>query len=104
MAQLKIMRHYMVEVYLPEVIDNNFINLIPKQRDKINELMQIGVILAYSLSFDRARLWITMLGESEKAVEDTLQTFPLFSYFQYDIFELAFHNTLVHRLPELSLN
>jgi muconolactone delta-isomerase len=104
MAQLRIMKHYMVEVYLPEMIDNNFINKIPMQRDKINELMQMGVILAYSLSMDRARLWITMLGENENTVEDTLQTFPLFEYFQYDIFELAFHNTIVHRLPELSLN
>lgn len=104
MAEFKIMRNYMIEVNLPELIDNVFISLIPSQRDKINELMQIGIILTYSLSGDRSKLWISMLGESESTIDKTLKTFPMYRYFDYKIIELAFHNNVAYRLPELSLN
>lgn len=104
MAEFKILRNYMVDIYINEDIDDRFISLIPQQRIRINELMQLGVILTYSLSLDRSRLWITMFGENEESVMKTLQTFPMMEYFSPEIYELAFHNNISYRMPELSLN
>lgn len=104
MTEFKIMRNYMIEINLPEFIDDKFVSLIPSQRDKINELMQIGIILTYSLSSDRSKLWISMIGENHNSIDKTLHTFPMYKYFNYKIIELAFHNNVAYRLPELSLN
>ena len=104
MAEFKILRHYMVDIDLPSVYDPYFISLIPGQRDRVNQLMQQGVILSYALSVDRSKLWIVMLGSSTEDVSRFLESFPLFPYMQINVSELVFFNNAVHRMPELSLN
>lgn len=104
MAEMRVLKQFMVEVNLPSIIDETFVNLIPGHRKMINDYMGEGLVLSYTLSANRDKLWMVVLGENTEKVNLLLETLPLHSYMNYSIYELAFHNYLTHRLPELSLN
>ncbi|MCU0417020.1 MAG: hypothetical protein MUE33_07525 [Cytophagaceae bacterium] len=98
------MNHYLIDIDLPEQMDDDFIAMIPDQRLHINRLMQEGIITSYSLASDRSKLWTTVIADNEEEVGHILNTFPLISYFIYSIHELAFHNTAQYTMPPISLN
>lgn len=98
------MNTYMINIELPDELTNEFIMLIPKQRTHINELMDKGTILQYSLSNDRSHLWVIILAKSERKAMDILSTFPLINFMLPEIHELAFHNSISNELPKLIMN
>ncbi len=98
------MNEYMICITLPDTFTEEFISLIPEQRTYINNLMHKGIVTGYSLALDRSRLWVTMLRQSEVEVEQTLITFPLYKFFRYEIYELAFCNEPILSLPLVSMN
>lgn len=98
------MKQYMVDVELPGVLSEEFVSLIPTQRDQVNKLMAEGKINSYTLSMDRSRLWIILSAKSDTEVFRILSTFPLRRYMDAKIFELAFHNTTTAQFPQISLN
>jgi muconolactone delta-isomerase len=98
------MKQFMVEIELPDVLSEDFISLIPKQKRQVDSLMTEGKVYLYSLSFDRSRLWVGISAANEVEVWNILYTFPLIEYMNIDIHELAFHNTSKTGIFELSLN
>lgn len=104
MAEIRIMKHFMVEITFPDVVNEDFVSKLPEQRDVINNLMQKGIILSYSLSLDFSKLWIVILGENRLVLAQTLDAFPLAEYFKYQIVSLTFYNSVSNKFPELSLN
>lgn len=98
------MNTYMICIGLPKEITQEFISLIPKQRKKINELMDEGKILHYSLAIDRSKVWVTLIASSENKAMDLLATFPMIHFMKPEIFELAFHNSVSNELPKLIMN
>ena len=56
------MSQYMVEFDLPPVMDEAFANRIPAQRLKVEELMERGFLLSYSLSVDRQKTLVYFQG------------------------------------------
>lgn len=103
-ANCILMNQYMVVFYLPPVLDQEFLSLIPDQRKKVNELMQMGSILSYTLSKDRAMLWAVVHGESEEDIEELMEELPLTQFVEMEVYELFFHNSLANELPVISLN
>lgn len=98
------MNTYMICIELPAELTEEFVSLIPKQRKKINELMDEGKILHYSLAIDRSKVWVTLMASSENSAMDILSTFPMIHFMKPEIFELAFHNSLSNELPKLIMN
>ncbi len=98
------MNTYMICIELPTEITEEFVSLIPKQRKKIDELMDEGKILHYSLANDRSKVWVTLVAASENRVMDILATFPMIHFMKPEIFELAFHNSVSNELPKLIMN
>jgi len=94
----------MVEFDLPAVMDEGFTNRIPAQRLKVEELMEKGFLLSYSLSADRQKLWCIVKAESETDVMESVAEFPLIKYMTPIITELMFHNMVAARIPLFSLN
>lgn len=94
----------MISIKLPGEMTEEFIKLIPKQRRHIDGLMDKGKVTQYSLSTDRAIVWVTMQAESEQEVMDVLATFPLIGYMKPTIHELAFYNSVSNELPKLIMN
>lgn len=90
---------YMVEFDLPETFDEQFMQLIPKQRYVVHQMLAEGVLKSYALSMDRGTLWAIMLGTSEFDVLETVSRMPLSPYMTPYVSELMFHNsadTLMH--------
>jgi hypothetical protein len=99
------MNDYIVIFNLPDLIDENFISLIPSHRLKVNELLEEGKIKSYSLSADRSKLWVVIKAESEMEVDELLSTLPLqHRMMDYEIVPLMFSQVTYQFLPALSLN
>lgn len=94
----------MVEFDLPAQMTEDFMRRIPAQRLKVNEMMEGGKILSYSLSADRQKLWCIFKVESELEVMELIADFPLVKYMDPNIHELMFHNMVAARIPLFSLN
>lgn len=98
------MNQYMVDVSLPEFPDEAFFSKIPEQRAMINRLLEERVVQSYTLSADRSKLWIVIRAKNDSEAFDVLSTFPLYEYFRFDIYELAFHNNASLRSNLFSMN
>lgn len=95
---------FLVHIRLPEVFTTTLWSLIPKQRERINTLLENRVVLNYSLDMDRKNVWAFIEGDSENEVMDVLATFPIIKYVKIDIHELAFYDSAPIGLPDLIMN
>ena len=98
------MKEFMVSIGLPGEAPEEFVALIPRQRAKVNKLIEKGVITSYSLAYDRSRLWVTMRATSEEEVIKIIATFPLLRWMDIEIAQLLFRNTGASVMPAVSMN
>lgn len=98
------MSTYLAEIELTDTFTPEFTALIPKQRILVNDLMNEGIIVNYSLAMDRSKLWVTFEARGLEDVYDVIRTFPLYDFMNPDVFELAFNDTIHSGFPELCLN
>jgi ribulose kinase len=98
------MNQFMVEVSLPEALTQEFILLIPGQRQYIDDMFNRGVISNYTLAMDRSKLWVTMVVQTVKDVRQIMDDFPIADYIEYTVHQLAFSNSASAIIPEISLN
>lgn len=98
------MKNYMVDIGLPEVLTEEFLATIPKQRAVITKLMEERTVINYSLALDRSKLWTIIRAESESDVFDVLSEFPLIGWMRFDIYELAFNENVFRKMGYTSLN
>lgn len=94
----------MIDIELPRVPTEEFIELIPSQRAQVNALMAEGTIASYSLSMDRSRLWVIVNAETTDRVREIVTSFPIIGFITFRIHELAFHNSIRILRPQFSLN
>ncbi|MDB5282963.1 MAG: hypothetical protein JWO06_2038 [Bacteroidota bacterium] len=94
----------MVEVTLPETLTQEIVELVPSQRNFVDDLLQRGVILSYTLASDRSKLWVVFDAMDAKEVRTFLNAFPIIDFIEYTIHELAFHNSADSVVPAISLN
>ena len=93
----------MVEFELPEKFSQEFISLIPSQKEKVSQLFNQGALKSYSLANDRSVLWAVFIATSEFEVLELIAELPLAAYMTPYISELMFHNNDSHVL-HFSLN
>ena len=101
---MEILYEYMAEIDLPLPFNNEFVSLIPAQRELIDKLMKKKIITSYAVSLEKGKLWATIFAASEKNACEILSTFPVINFVKFKISKLAFHNTIGHALPQFSLN
>lgn len=94
---------YMVEFELPNLLPAAFLERIPAQRSKIDELMVKGKIRSYSLSENRSKLWVIVVAKSEFEVMELLETLPLSDFMTPTITALMFHHGIEVQMT-MSLN
>lgn len=98
------MSYYMVEIFLPEVMDDTFFNLIPRHRTVVNQLIEQGTISSYSINQERSRGWVMFKAEEEAVVKKHLRDFPIFHLIKFRIHPLFMADGEIFRLPKLHLN
>ncbi|MFN0200165.1 MAG: muconolactone Delta-isomerase family protein [Bacteroidia bacterium] len=94
----------MIDFSLPPILTADFVALIPAQRATVNRLMEQGKIANYVLALNRSRLWAIVVATNEDEVLDVLSQFPLLKFVKFDIFPLAFHQSIPQGMPFISLN
>jgi len=95
---------YMVDFRLPEILSEDFLKLIPRQRNKINKLFREGRLINYALSLDHSKMWAVVAANSEKEVENLLMELPLTQFMDFDINMLTLYNSVNGESPAFSLN
>ncbi len=96
-------KQYMVEFDVPIPLTDNFLDLIPEQREALDLLFAEGKLLSYTVASDRSRVWAVMIAETESELLSYIDNLPMTPYMDYDYCELMFYNT-VHLMPAMSLN
>lgn len=97
------LKQYMVEFEILFPNDPEFLELIPEQREKVNQLFHEGKLLSYSLNLERSRLWAIFSMNNESKLINVIDSLPLSRFMDYEYEELMFHNSL-HMIPSISLN
>jgi len=95
---------FMVDFTLPEVLSEEFMNMIPYQRAAINDLLAKGKLVTYALSLERSKLWAIFSAKSEMEVMKLINDLPLSNFLTADISLLTFHNTMEPEMPSFSIN
>lgn len=94
----------MVIIKLPDYFTDDFIAAIPDQRELINNLLNLGVVMSYSLSSNRKNIWTILLADSIEEAEIIVDSFPIRDFVSYEIDELLFFANAVFEIPKNSLN
>ena len=71
------MNQFMVEVTLPESLTQEFMMLIPSQREYIDDMFNRGIISGYTLAMDRSKLWVTFVAKNVREVRQVMDAFPI---------------------------
>lgn len=93
----------MVEFDIMYPNDDQFLQLIPKQRAMVNSYFQDGKLMSYTLNMNRTKLWAVFHVEGESQLIALIDELPLSRYMDYEYEELMFHNSL-HMIPSMSMN
>lgn len=96
------MNKYQVTVFFS--VDKEFMNLVPKHRGVISDLILRGVIDSYAISAEAGRGWITMNGKDKSDIREQLERSPLYSYFELEIDQLMVYDSQIYRFPKMVLN
>lgn len=96
------MNKYQVSVFFS--VDEEFMNLVPKHRTVINDLILKGIIDSYAISAEVGRGWITMNGKDKLDIRKQLERSPLYSYFELEIDQLMVYDSQMYRFPKMVLN
>ncbi|NJO02479.1 MAG: hypothetical protein HC880_13015 [Bacteroidia bacterium] len=95
----------MVDIDLPEILSDEFLALIPKQVEQVNQLITQKKIVSYVLNTEKSKLWTIVEGDSEADVIEVLATFPLIQWMDFKIHELMLNYQPVGLfIPRMSLN
>lgn len=95
---------FLVHFTLPEHFNHEMWDVIPAQRNVVNDLLEKRIILNYSLDMDRRNLWVFLEASDIQEVNNIIKTFPIMKFVKTRIHELAFYDTAPIGLPDLIMN
>ena len=78
--------------------------VIPKHRDYINNLIDDKVIEHYAVSMEIQTVWITINAESKSEVKQVLALSPFHPFCTLEVNELIIWDGQNYRLPVVQLN
>lgn len=94
----------MVVMTFPAVFTEDFVKLIPQQRAQIVELLTEGKLASFSLNANRTQAWMVVRARTEEEVDELLESFPMYDYFEYEVEPLVLYDTEMMGLPQITLN
>ena len=99
------MKTFLIDLYLPKDLQQELEKITPTQRKIVDTLINEGIVLSYSLSEKKNRVFIVLNQPDEEEVMITVQRFPIYKYIiDYEIFELNSHETISSEMPQVYLN
>jgi hypothetical protein len=98
------MEMFMVEIVLPYYKDEEFMALIPRQREQIGTLLQTGIITSFSLNQERTKIWLVMAGQNEDAAMKVIEQLAMYKFMEIDLHSLLAFDRAAFSLPPLVMN
>ena len=98
------MKIFMIDIELPEVKDEQFMQLVPQQRELVNRWLTQGIILSYTLNLSKSKLWVVGEARAKENMLGLLQQFPIYAYIKFEMHEVQFHDVAPSQMPQLWLN
>ena len=95
---------FMVHITLPDVFTSELYNLIPKQRELINGLLDKRIVLNYSLDMERKNIWVFFEVKNREELINILNTFPIIKDVKVAIHDLAFYDTAPFPIQDPIMN
>ena len=96
---------YMVDFKMPDMLSEDFIALIPIQRNIINGYFHSGVMVNYALSLEHSKIWAIFRANSEIEVLQLVADLPLTPLMDsVEISSLTFYNAPQSVTAEFSYN
>lgn len=95
---------YMVDFTIPTILPEDFLQLIPHQRAKVNKLFREGKLINYALSLDNSKMWAVINANSEEDVACLLSELPLTRFMEYHVNMLTFYNAVGQEKQVFSMN
>ncbi|MAW88137.1 MAG: hypothetical protein CMJ42_16585 [Phyllobacteriaceae bacterium] len=97
-------QHYMVDFTLPKVLSEEFLQLIPMQRNRANKLFREGKLVNFAVAIDNSKMWAVLNASSLEEVEVILQELPLTRLMRYKVSCLTMFSAADSGSPAFSLN
>ncbi len=86
-------------------VDEEFMDLVPKHRELINDLILKSIIDCYAISAEAGRGWITINAVNKKEAKNHLLKSPLSKYFfDIEIEQLLVYDSQLYRFPKMMMN
>jgi muconolactone delta-isomerase len=95
---------FMVEIKLPEEIDENFMRKIPSHRAFINLLINQGKIQSYTINENRTKGWIIFNSENKAETERLIEQLPIYEFITFKINSILIHDSEIFRFPKMNMN
>lgn len=94
----------MVNFTMPDLLSQDFLDLIPFQRMVVNKFFEEGKLLNYSLSLESGKIWAIFSANSELDVMSFVSDLPLTPFMEMDIHSLSFYSDSKTHIPKFSMN
>ena|GEM_PF-224881 len=98
------MKKFMIQIYLPDFLGDDFYEALPRHREFISILIEKGHIVNYSINADRTKGWIEMNAKTTGEIRSFINRFPIKKFIRYDINEILISDGEAYRFPRLVLN
>ena len=98
------MEMFMVEIGLPYYKDEEFMALIPRQREQIGTLLQTGIITSFSLNQERTKIWLVMAAQNEDAAMKVIEQLAMYKFMDVELQSLLAFDRAAFSLPPLVMN
>ena len=98
------MEMFMVEIVLPYYKDEEFMALIPRQREQIGTLLQTGIITSFSLNQERTKIWLVMAAQNEDSAQKVIEQLTMFKFMEIELQSLLAFDRAAFSLPPLVMN
>jgi muconolactone delta-isomerase len=83
------MIEFMVHGAFRQEDQQNILERIPQERERIKSLMQQGTVEALYIASDFSGVWLVMKGESQDQVQKSLESLPLYHYMELTMTPLS---------------
>lgn len=95
---------FLVHISLPDTFTKELYDLIPRQKELLNTLLERRVVLNYSLDMERKNMWVFFEVENRGELGQILSQFPSLNNIRVNIHEMAFYDAAPLPMPDPIMN
>lgn len=95
---------FLVHITLPDIFTRELYDLIPRQRELINTLLEKRIVLNYAMDMERKNLWVYFDVEDKEDLGRILSEFPTIQDVKVTIHEMAFYDMAPNPMPDPIMN